>query len=122
MQFSIDQQEDRFVLVRFTGLWAIPRSSPAAPVILAACRERHQDRALIDFTGVENRRVSLIERFRLGISALSLVELRKVAVAGRPDLLDRQRFGEMVARNRGINIRAFTTLHEATQWLLGEDP
>lgn len=113
------EDESRFVRVRFTGLWPIPKISPVIPRILDECKARNQDLMLIDFSVVENKKLSLAERFRLGLSALDFAgKLRKIAVLGRPDLLDRQRFGELVARNRGINIRAFSTLDEATQWLL----
>ena len=123
MEYTFDPQEQRFVRVRFTGLWAIPKESPVTPVILAECRARNQDLLLIDFAGVDNKKLSLIERFRLGFSALGFAgKLRKIAVMGRPDLLDRQRFGELVARNRGINIRVFTKPDDATGWLLDEDP
>src|SRR5262245_44667945 len=99
MEYTIDHQEDRFVLVRFTGVWAIPKESPVAPLILAECQTRNHDRVLIDFTGVGNQKLSLVERFRLGAGALSLKGLRKIAAVAPRGLLDRQRFGEVVARN-----------------------
>ena len=122
MEYTFDNGNERFVRVRFTGRWPILKESGVVPKILAECRARHRDLLLIDFTGAANQKLSLAERFRLGLSAQSLIELRKIAVVVRPDLLDRRRFGEMVARNRGINIRAFGSLGEATQWLLGDDP
>ena len=115
--------ENRFVSVRFTGLWKIDEFSPVTRQILDECQARNQDLLLIDFTGVANQKLSLAERFRLGLSSLGFAgKLRKIAVASRPELVDRQRFGEMVARNRGINIRVFLDLGEATAWLLAEDP
>lgn len=33
----------------------------------------------------------------------------------------KERFAEMVARNRGIDIRAFTSEDGATRWLLAEE-
>ena len=112
--------EPGFVRVRFTGLWSIPKDSPVTKRILDECRARKKELLLIDFSGVK---LSLAERFRLGASALDFAgKLRKIAVIGRPDLMDRQRFGEMVARNRGINIRAFTSHDDAARWLLAEEP
>lgn len=118
----IFEDEQRFVRVRLTGFWAIPKESPLTKPILAECQARKQDLLLIDFSGVENQKLSLAERFRLGMNALDFAgKLRKIAAVGRPGLVDRQRFGEMVARNRGINIRVFTSLDDATRWLLAED-
>src|SRR5262245_9201179 len=111
--------EKRFVLVRFTGVWAIPEDSPVTKRVLDECLARNQDLLLVDFSGVENKKLTLAERFRLGASALKFAgNLRKLAVLARPDLLDQQRFAEMVARNRGINIRVFTSMDEAASWLL----
>jgi len=42
----------------------------------------------------------------------------KVAVVARPEHLDTQRFGELVARNRGVNLRGFTDYQAAEKWLL----
>ena len=115
--------EDRFVSVRFTGLWKVDEFSPVVRQILAECLARKQDLLLIDFAGVENRKLSLAERFRLGPSALGFGgKLRKIAVTSRPELVDRQRFGEMVARNRGVDIRVFLSPDEARHWLLAKDP
>jgi hypothetical protein len=121
MEIHFDE-EPGFVRVRFTGLWSIPKDSPVTKRVLEECRGRKKDLLLIDFSGVENQKLSLAERFRLGVSALGFAgKLRRIAVIGRPDLLDGQRFGEMVARNRGINIRAFNTPDDATQWLLADE-
>jgi len=117
------EDERRFLWVRFTGLWVIEKESPITGPILEECRKRGQDLLLIDFTGVANERLSLAERFRLGIQALDFRgKLRRIAALGRPELVDRQRFGEMVARNRGINVRVFTSSEEAIRWLFAEDP
>src|SRR5262245_8165936 len=114
--------EPGFLRVRLKGLWVIPKKSPLTKPILDECKARKRDLLLIDFTGVENKRLSLVERFRLGMSALDFAgKLRRIAAIGRPELVDRQRFGEMVARNRGINIRVFTNAEEATRWLLADD-
>ena len=121
MEFEFTR-EDRYVGVRFTGLWTIPEHSPVARRILDECEARHQDLLLVDFTAVENKKLSLAERFRLGFSALSLRKLRKVAVIGRPDLLDGERFGQLVARNSGVNVRVFTTRDAARRWLLERAP
>jgi hypothetical protein len=42
----------------------------------------------------------------------------RMAALARPDQIDPQRFGETVARNRGMNIRIFSELQPALSWLL----
>jgi hypothetical protein len=45
-------------------------------------------------------------------------KLIKVAAVCRPEQLDPQRFGEMVARNRWVNARVFTSVEDAEKWLM----
>jgi hypothetical protein len=44
--------------------------------------------------------------------------LIKVAVVGRTEQLDWQKFSEIVARNRWVNARVFTSAEDADKWLL----
>ena len=41
----------------------------------------------------------------------------KFAYALKPPVLDRERFGETVAVNRGMNMKAFENVQEAMDWL-----
>jgi len=61
--------------------------------------------------------MSDMERFDIGV--LTAREMVGVAIAlvAAPALVDPRRFGELVARNRGANVRVFTDLDEATAWL-----
>ena len=65
-----------------------PRS-PFTKRILDECRARNLDLPLVDFSGVENQKVTLAERFRLGVSAMGLAgKLRRIAAIGPPNLMD----------------------------------
>jgi len=44
--------------------------------------------------------------------------LIKVAFVGRTEQLGWQKFGEIVARNRWVNARVFTSVEDADKWLL----
>ena len=63
---------------------------------------------------------SLASRFFLGDAGEVFLDYKliKVAVLAKPEQLDRERFGEKVARNRWINVRVFTIVEEAEDWLL----
>jgi len=67
-----------------------------------------------------------MERLQLGLTAARkyLVErlLKKIpscryAIVGNHPLVDPKRFGETVAVNRGVNVRAFTEMKQALAWL-----
>lgn len=61
-----------------------------------------------------------MERYWLGDQAETFMfhNLIKVAVVGRTEQLDWQKFGEIVARNRWVNARVFTSVEDADKWLL----
>jgi len=61
---------------------------------------------------------SVYERYRLGeAAAAALVPGPPVALVGSEQTVDPERFGETVARNRGLDGRVFTDLGEARDWL-----
>ena len=43
----------------------------------------------------------------------------KFAYALKSPVLDAERFGEIVARNRGMKVKAFESVQEAMDWLAG---
>ena len=70
-------------------------------------------------------KVSTIDRYYFGEFAAfeSLEYMRKgllkiaVSVYGREPIIDPERFGEIVARNRGLNLKVTTNKNEALQFL-----
>jgi hypothetical protein len=47
--------------------------------------------------------------------------LIRMAIVGSEPLIDRERFGEIVARNRGVPLKVTTDLDEALRWLELDD-
>jgi hypothetical protein len=72
------------------------------------------NRVLMDVVGVGGD-VSTPDRFDLGV-ALARIPA-KVAVIAQPTMIDAERFGEIVGRNRGADGRVFATEAEALAWL-----
>jgi hypothetical protein len=46
----------------------------------------------------------------------------RLAVVARAELIDPERFGITVARNRGLSANVFTSEAEAIDWLLDRQP
>ncbi len=44
-------------------------------------------------------------------------KISKIAVLGNEPVVDKDRFGEIVATNRGLNLRVVTDMQEALHWL-----
>lgn len=61
--------------------------------------------------------MSFVDRYRAGYKAANSWLMVPVAIVGSETLVDPGRLGEMVARNRGVNVRVFTEITEAERWL-----
>ena len=114
--------ETRFVRVQLTGAWNVDDYPGVIDAIIEECETRRQNLLLIDFLELGWDRVSTFDRFRMGTGAVTLAwKVSRLAALARPDQIDPERFGERVARNRGLNVRLFTDPQEAERWLLNGD-
>jgi hypothetical protein len=90
---------------------------------LEICAQRRSRAVLIEenLTGPELRLVDIYSIVTESSEA-PLAHLLKVAFVNVNPEHERSStaFAETVARNRGVNVRAFATLAEAQQWLRGE--
>ena len=89
---------------------------------LTCARAQGVRRLLVDLTGLTGvAPPALGERYffirEWGVAAGGMVALALVA---RPELLDRERFGDTVATNVGMRGRAFASEAEALAWLAGQ--
>ncbi len=88
--------------------------------VIVYCREQGIGRVLIDatkITGFSELRPE--DRFALGDRAARAAQAAvKVAIIARPELMDPERFGMTVARNRGLFVSSFDSEAEALTWLL----
>ena len=84
-------------------------------------RRNELQKILVDVMELFGKPPTTLERFNLCEYVAELCrqfgKLVYIAVAGEFPIVDRERFGETVARNRGANGKAFTDLKEAKAWL-----
>ena len=77
---------------------------------------------LVDVRGVSGQLPTLFDRFDVGVHIAALhFEQRprvRLALLGDEPMIHPERFGEIVARNRGADARVFIDEHEALKWLL----
>jgi hypothetical protein len=117
VQFHIQEMPD-YLAVRLTG--------PAKDAwhkfgsIAEHCKRANKNKLLLDFTETYGD-LSLADRYNLGDKAEVFVfynyKVIKVAVVGRPEQVDPERFSELVARNRWLDVRLFTSVEDAEKWL-----
>ena len=86
----------------------------------------NRDTVLIDVRQVTGRVPSILDRFDMGIRmAKHYFESEpriRLAVLGHEPMIHPERFGELVARNRGADARVFTDETLARDWLLARGP
>jgi hypothetical protein len=72
---------------------------------------------LLDLREMTGARLSDMDRYDVGVLAARESVGAPIAMVGPATLVDPRRFGESVARNRGLNVRVFIDMDEATAWL-----
>jgi len=87
--------------------------------IFEVCVARKPARLFVDFSPVSGT-FSTLERYELGMIGARLAPyVGRVAVLLLPEVIDPEKFGAQVARNRGLHVDNFTDRDEALAWLLG---
>lgn len=118
--------ENEFLRVRCSGEFCLESAKANFLLILEAIARYQQNRVLVDVRGLKGN-PSTIERFEYSEFAASSLHtiahgkylVTRFAYLGEIPLIDSKRFGELVARNRGMNVRAHVTseMEDALRWL-----
>jgi len=89
-----------------------------AEEIVQVCLARKPSRLFMDLLPISGR-FSTLERYDLGRIASRLTpSVGRVVALVAPEVIDPEKFGAQVARNRGLHIEIFTDRAEALAWLL----
>ena len=116
--------ESGLLTVHARGEFSLEQAKRAFLEMLGAVAQYKAKKVLLDARKVKGKPETL-ERFYYGEFAATetrkLVEEHRIfprfAYVLHPPLLDPERFGETVAVNRGMIVKAFETLEEAFEWL-----
>jgi hypothetical protein len=88
--------------------------------LVVHCRDAKKYRLLMNISAIKAV-LSFPQRFRAGERMVIFSEYGiKVAVLVSLSLVDPRRLAELVAQNRGVDVRIFLDLAEAEKWLQGE--
>ena len=84
-----------------------------------ACQEQGLTKLLVNATRLSHRPLMTADWFQWG-SGLAVLWDRNIrlAMVARTDQIDPDRFGALVAQNRGLHYGLFTNEEEALGWLL----
>jgi hypothetical protein len=110
------ERHDRWLIIYGEGThtlaWMIDIARATAELVQA----ERPDAVLFELSAA-NVDLSFIDRFRLGLAGAKYLDGAPFAFVADKALVDPGRFGEMVARNRGVDVRAFTERAPAEEWL-----
>ena len=119
-----------YVLVVATGIFEDSEAKRVFRDAIEAAAKHNLFKILIDCRGLRGA-PGTVQRFDLSDSVSRFYHQSRVqapnkaplrlAVVGSEPLIDRERFGETVARNRGVPLKVATSLEEALQWLELDD-
>jgi len=108
---------DGYTAVRFLGRFSVPGFQRRAEAAAQACRDGGTGRLFVD-ASVYDVVPTILERYELANHAVKVSAGLRVAVLIAPAFLDPNKFGIMVAQNRGLTVDAFTDRQKAVDWLL----
>ena len=113
------EQTPEWMLVHARGVFALAWFKAFIREVIATAQATVPvPRALlIDIRELTDARMSDVDRYDLGVLAARDSIGVPIALVGPESMVDARRFGESVARNRGLNLRVFTDLDEAMAWL-----
>ncbi len=111
-------KEREHLVANFTGSGGLLEIGVRLALLARRCRREKRSRLLIDITRV-NEVPTVSQRFQAGKRAAVFAEYGiRVAVMCSPEQVEPRRLVELVAQNRGVDVRVFTDLSAAQGWLL----
>src|SRR5262245_16142522 len=121
VQLQIEEKPG-YLEVRFIGVGTAEDVWRQFELIAEHCNRANKNKLLLNFTEAREAygKATLVDRYFLAERGQIFAHYKLIKVAGvdRPERIDPQKFGQLVAQNRGVNARAFTTVEDAEEWLL----
>mgnify|MGYP001765453983 CR=1 FL=1 len=117
--------EPRFLYARLSGGFSLKEAKSAFLVLMDTIAENRCGNVLVDGREVTGN-IRLLERFLYGEFVANTVHKYmkngldcnpRFAYVLEPPILDPQKFGETVAKNRGMKVKAFDRLRDAIEYI-----
>jgi len=123
MTLELEPREGH-VYARLSGNYSLPEAKVLSLQCLEACAQYHRSKLLLDVRSLQgSNSLTQIYEYVEFLAAEAIKVQRQAGVAlrlafvGRPPLLDPERFGITVARNRGLAAMSTGDIDEAYRWL-----
>ena len=124
MQLDITREEN-FLRVRVTGKFFLAEANDCVVEMFEAVAQHGVRRVLVDCRQLEGEPTTLERFFHATFAVREMDRFADAGVfrgtrfsyVGHEPLIDRNRFGQKVATNRGLNVMVSLSEREALQWL-----
>jgi len=112
-------QREGYWEARYLGAYEKARYKNQMARSVRACEEHQGTHLLVDIRALTGLTTTTQERYEFGRYGAEIAKgHNRVSVVGTADQIDPEQFATMVARNRGLQVRAFTDAKAAVEWLL----
>ena len=107
-----------YLKTTFRGASTTVEAERQFELLAKKCKSTNKNRLLLDFRGI-TADISLVERYELGKRTLLFSQYKcRVAAVCKPEQHDSHYFLGTVAQNRVVDLRVFTNVKDAVEWLL----
>ena len=116
------KSEGNILIINVRGSYSLSKAKDLFKLAIDTALQENKRNILIDVSHIKGS-VSFIDRYDYS-SFLAQYKLEhaatkvdKIAVTGHEPIVHKERFGELVAINRGANVKVFTEVEEAFKWI-----
>ena len=113
--------QPQYVELLCTGIYSRTEAFRVGEQAYREANDAGRRSVLVDVRAVSGRVPSILDRFDMGVHIAALHFEHKprvrLAILGHEPMIHPDRFGEIVARNRGADARVFTVESDALDWL-----
>ena len=121
ISYIIEEANPKFVRLVCRGTYARDALLAVFDQAIDVAIRMHRSAVLIDVRDVSGTPPEKFERYELGVGSARIQRQKRplvtAAMVGHEPMIDPQRLGEIVFRNRGGVGRVFTDVQEAISWL-----
>ena len=117
--------EDNWVCIVATGDYSFLKADHLFRYAIENALLNKRTKILIDVTGITGN-IPFFDRFEYSAflakfqrehASPKMTRMTRIAVVGHKPIVDKKKFGETVAVNRGANVEVFTDMDNAYAWL-----
>ena len=115
--------EEDFVRIVVTGNYSLLKANHLFSHSIENALLHRRAKILIDVTNIAGN-IPFFDRFEYATFLArykrehASTKVSRIAVVGHEPIVDKNKFGETVAINRGANVRVFTDMDNAYAWLI----